>query len=209
MGSGKEMLEKERVNKLRQNLFSDQFDRVVSISTRADVPALEVEIFRYLVNERGMSGIIICVNRSPNYYANLFFTRGINLKKVGFVNVGFKKCKIKGVKITEAGEPDDLLSIIMTTIKSVKSMKRKNVEKEVFVILDSITTLLMYNNMKRIGRFLHDLNVRLRDLKVGFILIVEPSSRLRDLVSRFCDENIILEHETAEKFARAFLAEVH
>ncbi|AJF59959.1 MAG: hypothetical protein J4224_00475 [Candidatus Diapherotrites archaeon] len=153
------------------------------------------ELLRILLVERKLSGIYISGNKPFEKLAKNLSGKGINSSKMIVVDCSPRSEKERGSlkapsNIVLVGSPDDLSSLSIGFRKAVTSLK----EKDFFVILDSISTLSIYNEPMLVEKFVHSLSTQLRAIpKVKGILVaidsIESDASLRKL-SQFCDRII-------------------
>jgi len=77
--------EQRLYRKIREKLFKGELEECASITTNEDVLKADVALLKYLMEEHGMRGIMLCVARSHEYYERLMHAKGIDPKKCFFV----------------------------------------------------------------------------------------------------------------------------
>jgi len=111
---------------------------------------------------------------------NIFYIDTLS-EMVGAKNCAEDKCLL-------ISSPHSLTEISIALDKAVKSVK-----EEKFVFLDSVSTLLIYNHMHTVTKFIHFLSGKIRNWGIeGILISVEKESRseLVNSLSQFVDKVI-------------------
>lgn len=139
---------------------------------------------------------VIYVNANKPYttMCNIFRKEGINLDKIFFIDL---VTNMSGMEVQRAGNcvfcPPRALTNLSITIKGVVENLPKEANKILF--LDSLSTLLIYNESVTVTRFAHALITKLREWKVkGMILTLEQEAdkKLIGQITSFSDKRIVL-----------------
>ena len=154
-----------------------------------------VRIVKILVNTLELDGIYISVNKPYQSLVELFKKNKINFDKVFFIDCITKTVGGKP-EITKnclfIASPQNLTELGIALSQAMEAMKEK---KNKFLILDSLSTLLVYNSAGTIARFSHFLTTRIRLSKFkGIFIIVEKEmdKKLLSTLKEFCDRAIKL-----------------
>lgn len=139
--------------------------------------------------EKKLNGIYVSLNIPCHKLSNELKAKGIDLSKMHIVNcIGGvkKKCTNCNCSFPRYNGSLTELSVIIT--------KQINTGKFDFIVLDSVTTLLVYNKTETVERFIQYFvnKVRLLDME-GVILSVEgeeKSKKIIGVLSQFCDKTI-------------------
>jgi len=147
-------------------------------------------IIETLVNKRGMEGIYVTLNRPYFYLVEKFKQMNINLEQLRFID-GITSLSLSKVCddtpdcIYIDGPSDNSgLSIAITT------MLEKLIGKQKFLIIDSLSTMLVYTDKTTLAKFVHFQTTKLRYSKVAGLFVsigeeIDPG--LRETVTQFCD----------------------
>jgi hypothetical protein len=156
---------------------------------------VNIEAIRVLIEDMGFHGIYISVNKSYPELVKNFTKSGLDVSKLRFVDavsqmygaipVDNKQCKyVQG--------PLNISSIVQSVRDFLDDMTTQ--KSKIFVFIDSITTMLLYNHLPRTIRFSKFLTQDLRKTKVNGIMVSVAagmtSERLITEVKEFCDEVI-------------------
>lgn len=185
------------LSELEKELRNLPFEAVVMFITESQNYFKDtVRIIKILVNELGLDGIYITVNKPYQSLAQLFNENKINVEKIFFIDCITKTVGGKP-QITEnclfIASPQNLTELGVALAQAMEIMKGK---PNKFLILDSLSTLLVYNNAGTVARFSHFLTTRIRLSKLkGIFIIVEKEmdKKLLTTLEEFCDKTIKLE----------------
>ena len=89
------------------------------------------------------------------------------------------------------GNPENLSDISLAMDQAVRALGNK----EKFLFFDSLSTLLIYNKVNTVARFIHFISGKMRIWKVKGIIISlqkDKDKELIDELSQFCDVTIKL-----------------
>ncbi len=148
-------------------------------------------LLKHLVENLKYTGLYITLNTPCNTIMCQCEDLGLNPSKIHFIDgitrkSGIKETRANNCSYIESPSALTELSIILTTAT--------NSGKFDFLFLDSISTLLVYNDLELTERFVHHLVSKLRNLEMCGVLIAideEKSRKLADIVSQFCDKLIV------------------
>jgi len=163
-----------------------------------------LSILKILVNQNKFSGIYITVNRPFNTLIQIMKDDSIDTKKIFFIDCITKmvpttnKISLSSKNKLERTEncifvpsPSRLTEIGLALSEVLTGTKNP---KDKFLYLDSLSTLLIYNDLETIVKFVHFLTTRIRLFGiVGIIMCVEKimEEKLFNILSEICD--IIIE----------------
>jgi KaiC/GvpD/RAD55 family RecA-like ATPase len=153
---------------------------------------VNLEILKYLLNKKRIPGIYITINRPYENMIKTLKKNGIDVKKLFFIDcitqtVGGNPEKKEGVLFVAS--PQSLTDIGIALSEALESIKAP----DKFLFLDSLSTLLIYNNSGTIAKFSHFIasKMRLKGFKGIFISIEkETDATLIRILSQFCDKTI-------------------
>jgi len=188
-----EISEKEIEEKLEK--LPTEF--IVLIVSAADVYSIAQEVaLRVLIKKKGMYGTYVTFNRPYNTLKTSIAAQGVDPEKLFFIDLitesaGGKAERSSGERCFFVSSPKNLteLSILLE-----QAMLRLPREKR-FLFIDSISTMLIYNDADTVLRFLHSLTGKMRLLGItGIIFLLEKESDEKFLaqVAQFCDRVITI-----------------
>jgi KaiC/GvpD/RAD55 family RecA-like ATPase len=156
---------------------------------------VNIEAIRVLIEDMGFQGIYISVNKSYPELTESFTRAGLDVSKLRFIDAvsqmyGAMPADNKQCKYVQG--PLNISSIVDSVRGFLTEMTAQ--KSKIFVFIDSITTMLLYNHLPRTIRFSKFLTEDLRKTKVNGIMVSVAagmtSERLIKEVKQFCDEVI-------------------
>ena len=148
-----------------------------------------LEIIRYLIEDKNVPGVYVTLNKPFETMIGVFKKEKIDPRMVIFIDA---VTKTSGGKIEKTekclfiGAPDNLSDISIAMDQAVRALP----SEERFVFFDSLSTLLMYNNIVTVARFIHFLAGKMRVWKVKGIIVSlrkKQDQELIDELMQFCD----------------------
>jgi len=159
-----------------------------------------LSILKLLVNKNMFSGIYITVNRPFDTVMNIMKEDGINTEKIFFIDcitnmvptsdrisLGSKRKLEKTKNCIFIPSPSRLTEIGLALSEALAGVENP---QNKFLYLDSLSTLLIYNDIDTIVKFVHFLTTRIRLFGiVGIIMCVEKrmDEKLFNILSEICD----------------------
>lgn len=150
-----------------------------------------LELIKFLT-EKGMSGVYLSVTRPYRYIIKKFDENNIKKQKLFFVDT--ISC-MAGKSPGEFGEciflesPSAIQDIEIAIENSMGKIKDENK----FLIIDSLSTMLIYNDAKTLEKLIEMLVRRLRTNKSGGIFVSiegEITDNFREKLKELCDKTI-------------------
>ncbi|VVB53641.1 Uncharacterised protein [uncultured archaeon] len=156
-----------------------------------DATEVNVEVVRFLAGE-GYSIILVSAGRP---YTNLL--RVYNEKKVDVSKIFFIDCLSKHTIKTEDSanvafmdDVSDLTSISIAVSEAARTLPNKK-----FLLIDSLSSMLIYNDPAVYTRFIHSTITKLRVSQVSCGLLsynAESDREVKKEVAMFCDKTVKL-----------------
>ncbi len=174
---------------LKKELMGDDNSILVIIPSKKYYES-EMKIYKTLTNKKGYKGILVTVNRTYSSLLKILKKEKIKTGNLFFIDAITKSTtaqnnKNKNCLFTESPESLTELSIAIDQIvKSMDKGKR-------FLVIDSLTTLVTYNNANSVLKFSHFLINKLRSSDVmGVMLILKEGAdtKLVSQLSQFVDK---------------------
>jgi len=175
----------EKLNKLPTEF-------IALILSTADVYSIAQEIaLKVLVKNKNMCGTYITFNRPYSTLKKSIDDQGLDLSRLFFIDLitesaGGKAERCADNRCFYVSSPKNLTEL---SILIEQAMLRLPRDKR-FVFIDSISTMLVYNDTDTVLRFIHSLSGKMRLLGIaGIIFLLEKESDQKFLaqVSQFCD----------------------
>ncbi|RLI88207.1 MAG: hypothetical protein DRO76_01035 [Candidatus Altiarchaeales archaeon] len=154
---------------------------------------VNIHTLKYLCNIRDMPGIYITVNRPYHSISKILLENKIRIDRLFFIDcitiqaMGEVKREDKCLFVS----PGDLTDLAVSIDQWVEAIP----EKDKFLFMDSLSSLLFYNSAGTLAKFSHFLTGRMRlwDLSGIFMsLEKEDDPHFLDDISQFCDEIITI-----------------
>ncbi len=179
-------LEKE-LKELPQNSIA-----LILVSTDAYAQT-NIRILDIFVNKRKMPGIYITVNKPYKTIVPYLEQKGINTKKLFFIDLITSEISEATEKIDNClfmESPKSLTDLSIALSEAVKSMPGDK-----FIFLDTLSTLLVYNQLTTVTKFAHFLTSKMRQWDINGLLVSmekETDPNLQAQLAQFCDKVITL-----------------
>ena len=166
----------------------------VILITYSSVPHSQVvaSVMDILVNERGASGVYISASKPHNQIKKVLAEKGIPIEKVKFVDCitrasGGVTEKSENVVFVE--NPASLEEISMYSDKLMASIP----DEQKFLFIDSVSSLLIYNDERSIEELTHFLVNQIRADGIGGAILSTNESSTENIIKRLipsCDKEI-------------------
>ena len=141
--------------------------------------------------EDNIPGIYITLNKSLTALNATLAKEKIDASKIIFIDAisrltGAKE--VHGKNFIYVASPKNLIELNLAIEEAVKNMSAK----KNFIIIDSISTLLVYNKEKSVEKFVHSLTGKMKDWNAqGIFVAVESTSMdIINTLTQFCDKMI-------------------
>ena len=176
---------KKEMHKL--NSFKE-FVALATVSAK-DYQKTNLSMIRHFTDELNVPGIYVTLNKPYSAMLTHFKKAKIDSRLIIFIDA---ITKITGGKIKKEknclfiGSPENLSDISIAMDQAVRALPGKNK----FLFFDSLNTLLMYNSVETVIKFIHFLAGKMRVWKVkGIIISLKKKSNdeLIDELTQFCD----------------------
>jgi len=180
----KNILEKE----LKQ---TDDEIILLEVSSETQVEASSTAL-KHLIDS-GKIGIIVSASRPYNSLLDLYKKYKINMKDLIIIDAISHKQGLKTEEIGNVFFVENVKSLTTMSIMIKESMEK--IKKPKFVFIDSVTTMLIYNNPETYMRFLHDILSEMRNQGTGGILVfveTETNEKIKIQLKTVCDKVITL-----------------
>jgi hypothetical protein len=181
---------KEKYSALKKSgwitLLNAPIERHIEVNT---------ESIRVLIEDMDFQGIYITVNQPYLELVQDFKKAGLNVSKLKFVDAVSQMYGAMPKDTSQCKYVQGPLNI-SSIVDSVREflIQMPGSKKKVFVFIDSITTMLLYNHLPRTIKFSKFLTEDLRKTEVNGIMVSVTagmtSERLINEVKQFCDEVI-------------------
>lgn len=150
-------------------------------------------IVRKLVKEKKHRGVYVTLNRSCCRLEDIFSREGIPTDNIFFVDAVSRitgSCSEEKVNHSFVADPHNLSGLNISIFRSLEGLGEENRR---FLILDCLSSLLIYNKSQQISRFLHSFTAEIRPWNLNGVIVSIEGEFKPDAVrtfSGFCDEVI-------------------
>ena len=148
-----------------------------------------LEIIKHLTQQDNIPGVYVTLNKPFKTMQELFKKKDIDARLIIFIDA---VTKTAGGEIEKKGNclfignPENLSDISVAMDQAVRAIPGK----EKFLFFDSLNTLLVYNKVSTVARFIHFLASKMRVWEVKGIIISLRKESDKDLInelSQYCD----------------------
>jgi len=161
----------------------------VILETQSEKYDLLIANLIKVFTKRGIPGIFVTVNKSAPEIMQLLEKKGVATTGIFVVDVISKKkteARVKSKSISYVDSPQNLTEIEAQVTDFAERLQGN----EKFFVLDSLSTLLVYNADKNVEKFVHGLGERLKDLgfKAVFTIMAGTTPEIMNVLMQFCDK---------------------
>ena len=152
-----------------------------------------LDILKYFVNAKNSFCVYVTVAKPYNTIMNILSKNGINTDRIFFIDCITSLST--GGNIMRAGncvfcQPQALTNISIALTNAIESLPKDN---EKLLILDTLSTLMLYNEAGTVTRFAHVLTGKLRTWGVKSVILTleeETDKKIIAQLAQFCDKTI-------------------
>ncbi len=152
---------------------------------------LTLQLIKHFFEECG-TGACVSINKPVED-----LLKGLEIKCIDSKKLIFVDCVSKMAGMKEMGEKNfiyvDSPKQLLELSEAVDAAMAMLVGKNFFVMLDSLSTLLVYNEEKAVEKFFHTTVTKMRTLNVkGIFLVTQEKKHVIQTLSQFADRTIYL-----------------
>ena len=161
----------------------------VIISPPNKYKSVNATVLKYYTVKKKKNGIYVSLNKGYESVIENLKEKGVEISKLYFID-GITRTIDKekeAENCTFVPNPGALTELSLGIATAAKTKKFD------FLFLDSINTLLIYNDLKTTEKFTHYLTAMIRSANIGGILLSldeESSNKLIQIITQFCDDSI-------------------
>ena len=148
-----------------------------------------VDIVRSLVNEDGIPGVYVTLNKPYDIMQRILENNSIDTRLIIFIDAASRTDTKKVGNCLYIGSVEKLSDMSVAMDQAVKAIPTA----EKFLVFDSLNTLAIFNKPATVARFVHFLTAKMREWKVKGIIITlekETDPALLDELTQFSDARI-------------------
>jgi len=165
---------------------------VLFIADPKEYVTQNLALLNEFVNVKKLNGIYITVNRPYKSLVSLLQKESIDSSRMFFIDLITKTAADQPKREDNCifmGSASNLTDLSVAISQAVSA----NPDEKKFIFLDSLSTMLIYNEAGSLSKFSHFLTSRLREWNVNgvFISLDTASDKdVTDTISQFCDRVI-------------------
>ncbi len=165
-----------------------EFIALATVSAK-DYQNTNIELVKHLTEEKNTPGVYVTLNKPFEIMKAVLEKGGVDTRMIIFIDA---VTKTSGGNISKTknclfiGNPENLSDISVAMDQAVMALPGK----DKFLFFDSLSTLLVYNSVGTVARFVHFLAGKMRVWKVKGIIISldrKADQELIEELSQFCD----------------------
>ena len=161
---------------------------VILVLPRAQHELRYLRLVKYFT-DRGVPGVYVTLNKSTAELLGEMKPQGIKTDKIYFVDAVTKIAD--GVETDEGNisyleSPEEITELNFESEHAINNLAKG----KGFVIVDSITTLLVYNKTATVEKFIHALSQKIKNQGLQGVLFAAESTdkETLDTIAQFCDD---------------------
>ncbi|MDP2973479.1 MAG: ATPase domain-containing protein [Candidatus Diapherotrites archaeon] len=163
---------------------------VLMVANRKKYPVLAEQLIKYFVGKK-TEGIFITTNKPAVDLVEGLRKEKVDLGKVNLIDTVSKRSgegEVDAHNIIYIESPENLTELDSAVNDCIEKVQGKNR----FFVLDSMSTLLVYNSERTVEKFMHSLSgkARAKQFKTVFTLASETRQETLNILSQFCDKVI-------------------
>ncbi|MEI7961245.1 MAG: hypothetical protein WCI04_02820 [archaeon] len=161
---------------------------IILLLPRAQHELRYLRLAKYFADNK-LPGIYLTLNKGISEILNLMHAQNINTDKITFIDAVTRMSdgvEVENDKFIYLESPDDMTELNRESDNAISAMKKG----EGFFIIDSVTTLLVYNKAVIVEKFLHRLSQKIKNSELQGIFLAADSTdkETLDTISQFCDD---------------------
>jgi KaiC/GvpD/RAD55 family RecA-like ATPase len=185
------------LEKTIENKLADFLSKFIVLIITSGERYLEAQqaLLRLLINKKKMNGVYITFTRPYKTLKLELESQGINYSKLFFIDMVTEDTGVEQEKEKNCyyvSSPNNLNELAILLEQALTKLPKENR----FIFLDSLSTMLIYNETDTVLRFIHALTGKMRLWNVtGVIVFLEKESngKILSQLSQFCDKVISLD----------------
>ncbi len=165
-----------------------QYVAIASVEAK-NYNRINLKILKHLTVDENIPGVYVTLNKPFETLSATFKREKIDSRMIIFIDAVTKTAGGNAEKTDKClfiGAPDNLSDISIAMDQAVKALPSKSR----FVFFDSLSTLLVYNDISTVARFIHFLTGKMRVWKVKGIIVSLRKDKDEELINelmQICD----------------------
>lgn len=151
------------------------------------------QILRVLCNDQKQPGIYVTVNRPYDILHSELLRKGIDDSRLIVVDAVTRivdRAAVAAGNCVFLDSPQNLTDISIALTEAARRLPEGS-----FLFLDSLSTLLVYNDSQNVSQFAHFLTLKMRQLRLGGVLLAlrkHTDEKVITELAQYCDNVIDL-----------------
>ncbi|MFH1326988.1 MAG: ATPase domain-containing protein [archaeon] len=137
---------------------------ILMIITSQKLIEINTSLLKWAISKKGYNVVYVTVNKPFSTLIEGFQSEKIETDKI-FIIDAVSPSKSRTANAVFIGSPKELTNISITTTSAVKRLKEAKV-----LVFDSISTLLVYNKIEVVKKFIRFISKEMKNLKVTFVM---------------------------------------
>jgi hypothetical protein len=150
------------------------FDDGASVLLAGDSPLTDQRLLDAVAPDDGEQAIVITMNMNPGQIADELQDRGADPEQIGIIDCTSTGADVDGVDVRELNSPGDLTGISLEFAKLLDGEDEEAVGP-VRVGFASVSTALMYAELRTVFRFLHVFTARIGSGEMLGVFSMDPA----------------------------------
>lgn len=171
----------------------EDHDVILITAPSEELEEINTNIIEYVSGMENSRTVYVTVSKPYSTITNIFDKKGIDMENIFFID-GITKTA-SGVSEEDVSNcvflnPKALTDISIALSQAIEGIDE---EKERFLFVDSLGTLMMYNDDKAVGKFAHSLINKVREWGIKSVMLTleeEAEEEVMSQVKQFCDKTI-------------------
>ena len=171
----------------------ENYELLLVVAPSDSTQQVTLDILKYFVNTKNNFCVYVTVAKPYNTIMNILNKNGIKTERIFFIDCVTSLSTSSSVM--RAGncvfcQPQALTNISIALTNAIESLPKDN---DKLLILDTLSTLMLYNETGTVTRFAHVLTGKLRASGVKSVILTleeETDKKIIAQLGQFCDKTI-------------------
>lgn len=179
---GEDQQTEDTYKKLKEELSGLGDDAIVLISGRAEGHMrMVLALLAIALNEKGEGGIYVSVSRPYRYIHSNLEKNDIELANIYAIDCVSQMAGKVGEKLESVAYVENPSSLEEISMYVDRLLAKISVEQK-FILLDSLSSILIYNNPKSVKEFTHFIINKMRLEGIGGFILTQDKKEAQDLI---------------------------
>jgi hypothetical protein len=176
---------------IRKKLDDNDTFLVFTSPKTHEFKTIGIDLLRYLVNEKKSPVVYICIDKPYSSIKRVLDKEEIDSKIIIFIDTVtlMSGTQPKDDKCVYIRSPENLTDISIAISQAISSLSGN----KTFIIVDSLSTLLVYNNIHTVLKFVHIINAKIKQYGAKGLAISAKKGADDDFINQvfqFFDDSV-------------------